>query len=259
MNSCLYEGQVRHRRYTPRAHEFEYRIFLLWLDLDELDTVFDHYLLWSVNRFNIASFRREDHLGEPAVSLKQSVSELVEQHTGSSPRGPIRLLTHLRYAGYGFNPVSFYYCYDEQDKYVETIVAEVNNTPWGEQHCYVLSENDNTGEGAFKRYTPAKAFHVSPFMPMNIDYDWRFAPVNETLNVHMENYRDGDKLFDATMMLDRKVISSKSLASVLIRFPLVTAKVTFGIYYQALRLWLKKTPFYNHPNDKEAPQSASNL
>ena len=259
MHSSLYEGQVRHRRYTPRTHEFDYRIFMVYLNLDELESVFDDYLLWSVGRFNLASFRRQDHIGDPGVSLKQSVSELVEQHTGSSPRGPIGLLTHLRYAGYGFNPVSFYYCFDEQDQHVETIVAEVNNTPWGEQHCYVLSECDNTGEGAFKRYTPMKEFHVSPFMPMDIEYDWRFGPVSETLNIHMQNYRDECKLFDATMSLKRQDINSRSLASALVRYPFVTAKVTSGIYYQALRLWLKKTPFYSHPNDKETPQSANSL
>ena len=97
MNSCLYEGQVRHRRYTPRAHKFDYRIFQLWLDLDELDTVFDGHLLWSVDRFNMASFRREDHLGDPAVPLKQSVSELVHQHSGSLRLGPIWLVSLLRF------------------------------------------------------------------------------------------------------------------------------------------------------------------
>ena len=259
MHSCLYEGQVRHRRFTPRAHEFSYRLFLAYIDLDELDTVFEPYRLWSVDRPNFASFRRTDHLGDDSIPLKTAVSELVKEHTGHLPSGPIRLLTHFRYGGYGFNPVSFYYCFDASGEEVETIVAEVNNTPWGEQHCYVLSDQDDTGEGTFRRYQPRKDFHVSPFMPMDIEYDWRFSPVADQLNVHMENYRQGSKLFDATLSLERKEISSRSLASALVRYPLVTARVSVGIYYQALRLWLKKIPFYTHPNEKEAPQSASSI
>jgi len=259
MKSCLYEGQVRHRRLTPRSHEFSYRLFLMYLDLDELEEVFADYLLWSVDSSNIASFRRQDHLGDPTVPLKQAVCELVKLRTGHYPQGPVGLLTHLRYFGYGFNPVSFYYCYDAQDKQVDTIVAEVNNTPWGGRHCYVLSDKENVGEDTHKRFTPKKDFHVSPFMPMDIDYDWRFSQVAEHLNVHMENHRDGTKIFDATLRLARKPISTRSLASVLLRYPLVTVKVGTGIYFQALQLWLKRTPFYSHPKEKEAPQSAGRI
>src|SRR5688500_12792683 len=163
-NSCLYEGLVRHRRFTPAAHEFAYKVFQVYLDLGELETVFDPYLFWSVERANLASFRREDHLkADPQKPLDQAVRDLVERRTGKRPDGPIGLLTHLRYFGYGFNPVSFYYCWDKSGEKLDTVVAEVSNTPWLEQHLYVLDEKLNAGTAEKKRYRFGKEFHVSPF------------------------------------------------------------------------------------------------
>ncbi|MDH3466397.1 MAG: DUF1365 domain-containing protein, partial [Gammaproteobacteria bacterium] len=155
---------------------------------------------------------------------------------------------HLRYFGYGFNPVSFYYCFDKDDERVETIVAEVNNTPWGEQHHYVLGADQDLGRHGHKRFQIRKSFHVSPFMPMQIDYDWRFSAPDEVLAVHMESRKDARKVFDATLKLRRRSISGTTLAGVLVQYPLMTFKVIGAIYYQALRLWLKRVPFYTHTN-----------
>ena len=138
MQSCLYNGWVRHRRFAPRAHAFRYRLFMAYLDLTELDHVFRGRWFWSTRRPALAWFRRADYLGNPSVPLDQAVRDAVERDTGMRPRGPIRLLTHLRYFGHGFNPVSFYYCFDPADTRVETIVAEITNTPWAERHAYVL-------------------------------------------------------------------------------------------------------------------------
>jgi len=268
MKSCIYQGQVRHRRFSPRPHAFNYSLYLMYLDLAELPDLFKPFWLWSNGRFNMASFWRKDHAGDPARSLDDVIRERIQQHTGRRPQGPIRLLTHLRYLGFGFNPVSFYYCFDAQDKKLETIVCEVNNTPWGEQHLYVLSEQDRSeqnisGEDELKssrmQFKRSKEFHVSPFMPMDIQYDWRFAVPDEHLYLHMQNFQQDKKLFDATMNLDKIPISSSSLARVLIGFPLVTVKVVIGIYYEAMRLWLKKVPFYSHPEINEASKPASRL
>lgn len=250
MNSAIFEGQVRHRRMKPAGHSFDYRLFMMYLDLAELDLLFEKRWLWSVKRPAIARFRREQHLGDPQVSLDSSVRELVQEKTGRRPAGPIRLLTHMDYLGYGFNPVSFYYCFDEDDRDVETIVAEVNNTPWGEQHCYVLGERMNTGKGKHKRYQPAKKMHVSPFMPMDVDYDWRFSVPGKRLNVHMGNSLSGDKVFDASLDLERTEISAGTLARVLMVFPLMTLKVIVAIHWQALRLWLKRVPVIDHPGNQ---------
>ena len=195
MKSAIFSGQVRHRRMQPSGHEFVYRLFMVYLDLSELDTVFKERWFWSCRRPALARFRRENHLGDTSVPLDKAVRDLVTNETGQRPQGPIRLLTNLSYFGYCFNPVSFYYCFDAGGERVETIVAEVNNTPWGERHCYVLNEAMNQGKGSHKRYSPAKLMHVSPFMPMNIDYDWRFSEPAQQLTVHMENAQKGQKIF----------------------------------------------------------------
>lgn len=248
MKSAIFSGQVRHRRMHPAGHEFVYRLFMVYLDLAELDSVFARRWFWSCKRPALARFRREHHLGDAAVPLDRAVRDLVLAETGSRPEGPVRLLTNLSYFGYCFNPVSFYYCFDVADKEVETIVAEVNNTPWGERHCYVLSEAMNQGAGTHKRYSPAKEMHVSPFMPMDVNYDWRFSEPAQTLTVHMENAREGQKIFDATLKFERSEIETVSLARVLLVYPLMTLKVIAAIHWQALRLWLKRVPVYDHPS-----------
>jgi uncharacterized protein len=253
MKSTIYEGLVRHRRFSPTPHAFTYRLFMMYLDLDELPTVFENRWLWSVDRANLASFKRRDHVGDPIIPLDESIRRLVEARTGSRPTGPIRLLTHLRYFGYVFNPVSFYFCYDQSDHSVETIVAEITNTPWGERHCYVLGAKDNCAQGSRKRYHLDKVFHISPFIDMDVAYDWRFTEPTSQLAIHMENLREGQPFFDATMRLQRRELSGPSLARVLVQYPLMTAKVIAAIHWQALKLWAKDVPFYPHPRKRKEP------
>jgi DUF1365 family protein len=257
MHSAIYEGSVRHRRFTPVRNEFTYRLFMMYLDLAELAEVFRGRLLWSTDRFNLACLCRRDHLGDPAVSLAEAVRRLVLERTGVRPTGPIRLLTHLRYFGHCFNPVSFFYCYDPSGEKVETVVAEVMNTPWHERYCYVLTETMNEHHPPWKRYRFPKTFHVSPFIDMNVRYDWRFLPPGERLQAHMEDHVEGHKLFDATLSLRRRPITGVALARVLARYPLMTVQVVAKIHWQALRLWRKGAPFYAHPRKRKAPEEAA--
>lgn len=248
MESYIYEGQVRHTRTQPAVHSFSYRLFMMYVDLDELPSLFQKRWFWSVTRPAIARFRREDHLGSKDQPLADAVRDLVEAETGRRPAGPVRLLTNFAYFGYRFNPVSFYYCFTTDGETVESIVAEVNNTPWGEQDTYVLSCVPR--DTPVWRFKPAKKMHVSPFMPMDVDYDWVLANPAERLTVHMANSRDGKRFFDASMCLHRRAISTGSLAAVLIRFPVLTLKIIAAIHWQALRLWLKRCPVYAHPRKR---------
>ncbi|MGB5986381.1 MAG: DUF1365 domain-containing protein [Desulfobacterales bacterium] len=248
MKSSIYEGTIRHRRFRPRANVFQYRLFFMYLDLAELPELFELHPLWSLERLNVATFRRRDHFGDPAIPLDQAVRDLVQTHTGCRPQGPIRLLTHLRYFGYCFNPASFYYCFDPADTRVETQVLEIHNTPWLERHCYVLDQarNEHPFEN-WRRYRLDKVFHVSPFIDMNIRYDMRLSIPGETLGVHIIDCHEGEKLFDATLRLRRRALSRHALSRALIKYPALTLKVSAMIYWQALRLTLKGAPFFTHP------------
>jgi hypothetical protein len=256
MQSALYTGRLEHRRHEPVPHAFSYSLTLCWLDLAELDAVFRGRWLWSVRRPAPVRFRRADYFGDPGIPLDSAVRDRVAQETGHRPVGPIRMLANLRSFGVCFNPVSFYYCYDAEDTRVEAIVAEITNTPWNERHAYVLSRPDAPATGRhLLRFNLAKDFHVSPFMPMDMDYDWRFTPPGATLGVHMVNRRSGRRVFDAVLALRRQEITGASLASALLRQPCGSMSALLRIYWQALRLWSKRTPFHVHPASRAPERS----
>jgi DUF1365 family protein len=203
--------------------------------------------LIAARRLAAVSFLPTDHLHASTGPLEVSIRDLVERQTGARPAGAIRLLTQLRYFGYYFSPLNLYYCFDEAEQELQSIVAEVNNTPWREQHCYVLWEGNRRAPGAGLRFEHEKAFHVSPFMGMEFDYHWRLTEPGEKLGVAITNVESGGRYFDASMTLHRRPLDRRNLAVMMVRYPLMTLRIMSAIHIQALRLWWKKTPFHPHP------------
>jgi uncharacterized protein len=246
MKSCIYKGRLRHRRFSPVENTFEYPLFMTYTDLSELPAPYADRWFWSWRRFNIAWFRRRDYLGDPGVSLDAATRDMIEAQTGQRPSGPIRLLTQPRFFGFHFSPVNFYYCFDRSGEVIETILAEVRNGHFKDRRYYMLLDNNlNEGKDSIKRYRFTKPFHVSPFMEMDVHYDWGFGPASDRLAVQMESFRDGEKFFDATLRLDRQEITGWILARVLLSAPILTAHGIGLFSYQMLRLWLKRVILYS--------------
>ena len=242
--SAIYEGTIRHRRFAVRSREFEHPVALMYLDLDELGSLLGGRL--QSRRPGLVRFRRGDYLGDPSVPLAQAVREHLERATGSAPAGPIRVLTQLRTFGLCFNPVSFYYCFSTAER-LEALVAEVSNTPWGERHAYAMRRTGDHGEGRVLSGSFDKQLHVSPFMGMDHEYEWRVGVPGERLSVHIESQRAGERAFDATLNLERRELTGRTLASATARHPMNTMHVLARIYGQALRLKLRGVPVHPHP------------
>lgn len=248
--SAIYEGVVRHRRYSPIGHSFKYKVFMPLLDLDEVPELFDRSPFWSARRPALARFRREDYLGDPTRPLAEAARDLVEAEIGQRPAGPVRLLTHLRYLGRAINPVSFYYLWDsyDPDARVAAVIAEVTNTPWGESHCYVV---ERTGDGPVISASHEKELHVSPFMPMDQSYGWKVTEPGDGLQVNIENFNpEGEKVFDATLSLRRREITPGSLTRTLLTYPPMSLAVGLRIYWNALKLKFKGAPYFANPSGK---------
>ena len=255
LQSAIFEGTVRHRRLSPTIHEFSYQVFMLYLDLAELDRVFAGTPLWSAQRPSLAWFRRADYMQPNEPSLDTAVRHFVEKETGECLRGPIRLLTNLRYFGYQINPISCYYCFDTEEN-LRYIVAEVTSTPWHERVRYVIPALPGKRQ---QSHSFAKQMHVSPFMPMQMRYHWQSRTPSTSISIHLQNWKDGAEAFNATLGLRRVEISAGSLNRVLLRHPWMTAKVGLAIYWQALKLFFKRVPIFIHKSLTDSTNTGEKL
>jgi DUF1365 family protein len=242
VNSAIYAGWVRHRRYSPKPHAFNYKLFLLSLDLDELGPELNMGLWFRLSKPAVLSFRHSDYLDGQGPLTKQKVWDKVVSLGGSNFAGKVVLLGQLRCFGLYFSPVNFYYCHD-QDGVFQYLLAEVSNTPWNERHCYLVDAQQNV--------VMDKAFHVSPFMNEDMQYRWRFTPLNDTLYLNIDNLRGSEKLFDATFSMQRESLTKSALIKNLLRVTDMTISTVVGIHWEALKLYLKGIPYVPYVKKKK--------
>ncbi|HKO03573.1 MAG TPA: DUF1365 domain-containing protein, partial [Candidatus Acidoferrales bacterium] len=252
---AIYVGALRHRRFRPVGHAFTYPVFLVMLDVDRIPEMMRVSPFSSYNRWNWAGYDERDHFGDAALPLRERLRRDAAMHGVTLPDGPAYLLTNLRYLGYCFNPVSFYYFYGCAGN-LEMMLAEVNNT-FGETCNYWLTAEfepkaARLGGGGARRYETRKVFHVSPFMDLGHQYSWIFTPPGDRLVAHMNTRASDGVLFDATLTLERRPWNARELRRVLVEYPWITAKVIAAIYWEALRLWWKGVPYVPHPGAASA-------
>lgn len=237
MDSGLFVGTLRHRRFTPVAHAFTYPLFMALLDVERVPELMKRSWLTSHNRWNWASFDDRDHFGDPSRPLRERLIADAARQGIEIPEGPVFLLTHLRYLGYAFNPVSFFYCFDRAQE-LRLVLAEVSNT-FGGTHNYWLQPDP---AARTFRSAAAKSLYVSPFMPVDLDYAFAFTTPASRLVAHMQTSRAGAVGFDATLSLERRPWTAAEIRRVLVRYPAMTATVMAQIHWEALRLWWKGVP-----------------
>jgi DUF1365 family protein len=240
MESALYVGKVMHARHLPKKHSFSYRIFLFWLDLDEIDDLEQQVSGFSTKRWSPVRFRRADYLDDTPVSLKLNALERMSQLAGQTLSGKVFMLAQLRMWGWYFSPVNLYYL-RQDDGHFSHMLAEVSNTPWNERHCYLVDLS--------RQQDCPKAFHVSPFNPIDMTYSWQVPQPGETLALTLSCIKQ-QRHFDACLNLNKRQLNSKTLFNVLLSIPSMVIKTVVGIYWQALLLFIKGMPIYSHPKSR---------
>ena len=243
--SC--EGWITHHRRVPVDHAFRYRVWMLLVDVDGLADLANVSRWLSVDAPGVLQIRTRDHLPGAEGNLRERVAGTVVGAGQPPPEGPITLLTQPRNLGVSFNPVSFFFCHDAGGSVVESIVAEINNTPWNERHSYVLRSQEPAARVSFEF---PKSFHVSPFNDMDVDYRWQFE-IGERIHVRMVIERDGLEIFRAGLHLRSQPLDAAAITRGVRGYPAQNLVTLGRIYHQAFQLWRKRTPFHEHPDNRE--------
>lgn len=242
MQNAIYTGFVIHNRTTPKLHKFRYKLRMFFLDIDNLHSIFKYIPFVSIDKFNLLSFYRKNYFpSKTNLSIRQEIENEIKRHGYDEIPKKIYILTHLAYLGFCYNPVSFYYCYDDTDQLI-FFLSEVNNTPWNERHIYlqkIPKEDINS-------WTQSKQFHVSPFLPMNLQYVWKINIPSKQVRIYLACV-DNKIIFRATLKLMQSTLNLKNCLTTFLLSPVITVLTVFRIYWQALIIFSKKIPFYQHP------------
>lgn len=240
LRSCIYKGSVYHQRQRPLSHQFSYEIFFLALDLDELPELGQIGAYFKTDRLAPLHFHARDYLDNKDTITRQDVWDKVVELGGEDKFGRTLFIGQMRCFGLYFSPINCYYCYDHHDQ-LSYLVAEVSNTPWNERQYYLI---DLQGKPHSE-----KTFHVSPFMDLDMRYQWQISAPEEVLKLTIETLQHQDpqrKLFTAGIVMQRLPFTNKQLRKNLLAIPMMTAKTLCGIYWQALKLYLKGVPYIAH-------------
>ena len=241
MNSCIYNGIVKHQRFKPIEHSLNYRTFSILLDLDEIENLAKSISIFSLNKFNIFSFYNRDHGERDGSSLKDWVKKNLKKFNISNNITKIKLLCYPRMFGYVFNPLSIFYCYENKD--LKAIFYEVKNT-FNEQHTYIFKiKNNEKIEQKCK-----KKFYVSPFMDMETYYNFKLINPKEKLSIFIRQTDEEETVLTATQTGDKKEFSFKQLLINFFKYPLMTIKIISTIHYEAFFLWKKGAVYRKREN-----------